>query len=65
MTLTAYVFPKLLAAKNVVRQMSKKPCLRTLLDSQHAKEAQTLTKSAQQPFYNISPALNRIGKCFS
>ena len=46
MNRTAFVFPKLRTVKDVVRQMSKKPCLRTPFDSQHVKKSQILTKSA-------------------
>ena len=50
MTVLAYVFPKLGTVKNVVSQMSKKPCFRTLFESQHAKGFQTQLKSLRK-FY--------------
>ena len=37
MVLIAYVFPKFCTAKDVVRKMPKKPCLRTPFDSQLGK----------------------------
>ena len=37
MTLIAYIFSKLQTAKDVVRQMSKKPCSKTPFGSQHAQ----------------------------
>ena len=52
MTLIAYVFPKLQTAKDMVRQMSKKPPFRTLFDSQHVKEAQTFMRSALKDSYH-------------
>ena len=52
-TLTAYVFRKLQTAKDVVRQMSKRPRFRTPFDSQNNKGSQTLAKSALQHFYHI------------
>ena len=53
MNLLAYVFPKLRTAKDVVRELSKKPRFRTLFDSQHTKVYQTWLKSARQHFYHI------------
>ena len=50
MTLIVNVFTKLQAAKDVVRQMSQKPCFITKLDSQHVKGSQTLPNSARQQF---------------
>ena len=41
MILIAYVFPKLRTAKEVVRQMSKKPHFTTPFDSQHANGFET------------------------
>ena len=46
MTLIAFVFPKLRTAKEVVRQMSKKPRFRMPFDSENVKGSQTLVKSA-------------------
>ena len=45
MTLTSDVFPEILASKNMVRKMSKKPCFRGHLDSQYAKSVETLEQS--------------------
>ena len=46
MTVIAYVFHKLQAAKDQwVRPMSKKPRFSTLFNSQHVKASQTLVKS--------------------
>ena len=53
MTIIVYVFPKLWTVIDVIRQMSKKPCLRTLFHSQHAKGSQALIKSTWQHFYHI------------
>ena len=44
MTLIADGFPKLQAAKDVLRQMSKKPCFRIPFDSRHVKGSQRLGK---------------------
>ena len=41
-TLIAYVFPKLLSPRDVVRYMSKKSRFRGHLDRQHNKRAETL-----------------------
>ena len=41
-----YVFPKMQAARDVVKQMSKKHRFRTLFDSRHVKVFQRLVKSA-------------------
>ena len=38
---------KLQTAKNVVRQMSKTPCLRAPFDSEHAQGSQTLPESVR------------------
>ena len=53
-TVIADVFPKLRAAKNVVRQMSKKACFRDPFDNQHGKWAETLLQSQQQHLYHVS-----------
>ena len=50
MTLTTDVFLELRTAKDVVRKMFKKPCLRTSFESQRAKKSETLLKSARQHF---------------
>ena len=57
MTLIVYVFPKLQTAKDVVRQMSKKPRFRKPFDSQRVKLSQKLVKSAWQHFYHIFSSL--------
>ena len=57
MTLIAYFFPKLQTVKDVVGWISKKPRFRTLFDSQHVKESQTLVKSAWQYFYHTYSSL--------
>ena len=53
MTLTAYVFPKLQTAKEVVRNMSKMTHFETPFDTRHAKGSQTQLKSAPQHFSHI------------
>ena len=53
MTLIAYVFPKWQTVKNLVRSMSKKRRFRTPFNIQHAKESQTLAKSAWQHFFKF------------
>ena len=40
------VFVKLKTAKDVLGQMSKEPCFRTLFDIQYVKGSQRLVKSA-------------------
>ena len=47
------VFPDILAPKNMVRQMSKKPCFRGPLDREIYKSAQTLLGSQWDHLYNI------------
>ena len=42
MTLIAYVFPKLMTTKNVLRQMSKSSCFREPVDRRHGKWAEAL-----------------------
>ena len=56
-TLISFVIPNLRTAKDVIREMSKKPRFRTPFDSQHAKGIQKLLKSALQHFYHIFPLL--------
>ena len=51
--LITYVFPKLRTAKNVLREMFKKPRFRTSFDGQHANASQTLLKSARKHYYHI------------
>ena len=58
MTLIAYVFAKLRTAKNVVRQMSKKPRFRTPIGSH--KVSKILVKSTWQHFYNTCSSLWEI-----
>ena len=53
MTLIADVFPEVLAPKNMVRSMSKKPFLRGFLDRQQGKWVKTLLQSERQRLYNI------------
>ena len=53
MTLIAYVFPEIPALKNMVRQMSKKPCFRGSLDRQHGKWVETLLQFERERLYNI------------
>ena len=57
MTLKVYVFPILWTAKDVFRQISEKPSLRTSFSSQHVKGSQTLLKSARKNFYHINSSL--------
>ena len=47
MTFTAYIFPKLRSAKDMVRLVSKRPRLGTPFDSKHANRSQTLPESAR------------------
>ena len=42
MTIIAYVFPKLLTVKDMVRQMFKYPGFRGFFQIQHVKASQTL-----------------------
>ena len=60
MNVIALAFPKLQAAKDVVRQMSKKPRFRRPLESQHVKVSQTLVKSARHHFNLIFLTLWQI-----
>ena len=53
MTLIAYVFLKLSTAKEVLRQMSKKPCFRTPFDSKKPKRSGIHLKSEQNNFFHI------------
>ena len=45
MVLIADVFPEIPAAKNMVRQLFKKPCLRGPLDREHGKSVEILFPS--------------------
>ena len=53
MTLIADVFPEIPAKKNMVRSISKKPCIRGLLDRKGGKCIETLLQSEWQHLYNI------------
>ena len=49
----ATLLRKLQAVKGLVGLPSKKHCFRTPFDKQHAKESQTLEKSASEDFHRI------------
>ena len=49
----AYVLTNLRIRKDVVRQISKKVCLRRTYDKQHGKRSQIVLKYAQLIFYQI------------
>ena len=51
-TLTPYLFPKLQTAKDLVRQMLKKSCLRRTFDKQDGKRVQPLLRSSRQHVYH-------------
>ena len=53
MTLIADVFREIPAPKNMVREMSKKPCFREPSDRQHGKWVETLLQSEWQDLCNI------------
>ena len=53
MTVIADVFQEILAKKNMVRKMSKKPCFRGPLQKQQGKWENTLLQSEPQHLYNI------------
>ena len=53
MTLLADVFTEITAPKNMIRQMSKKQCLKEPLDRQHWKWVETLLHSEWQHLSNI------------
>ena len=53
MTVIAYVIRKIPSAKNMVREMSKKPGFRAHLDREHGKCMETLLESEWQQLYNI------------
>ena len=53
MTLIAHVFPEIVAPKNMVRQVSKKPCFRGPLHRQQGKWDETLLQSEGLHLYNI------------
>ena len=57
MTLKAYLFRKLRTAKDVLREMSKKPSFRAPFDSRIVKGSQTLLESARQHFDHIYSSL--------
>ena len=52
MSLTADIFPKKAAPKNMVRSMSKKLCLTLLFDRQHGKWVETLLQSERHHLCN-------------
>ena len=56
-TLTAYVSPKLLTAKDMVIPMWKKPRFGIPFNIEHVKGSETLMKSEWQHFYHISWSL--------
>ena len=70
--LSAYTFPKLWIAKDVIRQTFKRPCFRTPFQSQHGTftmltlegcsetGSQTLLQSPQQHLYHIFSSLRGI-----
>ena len=53
MTLTAYVYPKLQTAKDLVRQTLKKPRSGTPFHRQHVKGSQKLLQPARQHLYEL------------
>ena len=53
MTLIADVFPEIPAKKNMVRSISKKPCIRGLLARKGGKCIETLLQSEWQHLYHI------------
>ena len=59
MALTAYVFAKLCAVKDVVRQTFKKSRFGRSFDKLHGKRSQTLLRSAQEQLYLIYSSLWR------
>ena len=52
MTLIADVFREILAPKNIVREISKKPYFKGPLDRQHSKWVETLLQSEWRHLYN-------------
>ena len=53
MTLIAYLFLRIRPAKNVVRYMCKKSCLRLTFEKEHGKLGSTLLKFERQHLYHI------------
>ena len=51
MTLIADVFLEIPAPKNMVREISKKPCFRGPLDTEHGKSVEALFESEWQHLY--------------
>ena len=45
MTVIADVFPEITAPKNMVREMSKRPCFRGPSDREHGKSVKTMFQS--------------------
>ena len=62
-TLIGYVFPNLQTRKFGVTKISRKPGLRTALESQQVKESQTLLKSTAQQFYHVFSLLSEDYSC--
>ena len=54
MSLRGYLFLKLKTAKSWVTLIPKKSRIRTLMDSQHVTESESLHKCARQYFCHIS-----------
>ena len=57
MALIADVFPETPAAKNMVREMSKKPCFRGPLDREHSIYVDTVLRYDWQHLYKIYQSL--------
>ena len=53
MTLVAHVFRETPAPRNMVREMSKSPCFRGVLERQEGKWVEKLLESKWQNLYNI------------
>ena len=53
MTLIADVFREIPAPKNMVKEMTKKPCFRGPFDKQRGKWVETLLQFEWQNLYNI------------
>ena len=53
MTLIADVFTEIPPPKNIVRQISKKPCFKRPLDREHCEWVEMLSQSEWQHLYNI------------
>ena len=57
MTLITDIFAEIPAPKNMVRYMSKKPCFRGLLDTEHGKYVETMLHSEWERVYKIYQSL--------